>query len=60
MIAKTDVTWVTDITTLKLFRNKMADVLLCIDLHTDYIVAYLISKETIPSQSIIRTLEKSV
>ena len=58
--AKTNVTWVADITTLKLCRNQTAYVFLCIDIHTNYIVAYLISKKTITSQSIIRTLEKSI
>jgi len=58
--AKPNVRWVADITTLKLFRNQIAYVFLCIDIHTNYIIAYLISKKTITSQSIIRTLEKTI
>lgn len=58
--AKTNVTWVADITTLKLFRNQMVYVFLCIDIHTNYIVAYFLSKKTITSQSVVRTLEKSI
>ena len=58
--ATTNVTWVADLTTLRLFRDQKAFVFLCVDIHTNYIVAALISKQTITTQSIIRSLERSI
>lgn len=54
----TNITWAVDITTLRLFRSKKA--FLCIDIHTNYIVASLISKRTITTQSITRSLERNL
>ena len=58
--AKTNITWAADITTLRLFRGQKAFVFLCIDIHTNYIVASLISKQTITTQRITRSLERSI
>ena len=58
--ATTNITWAANITTLRLFRGKKAFVFLCIDIHTNYIVASLISKRTITTQSITRSLERSI
>jgi hypothetical protein len=52
--ATTNVAWAANITTLRLFRSQKAFVFLCIDIHTNYIVASLISKQTITTQSITR------
>lgn len=43
LTAKTNIAWVADITTLRLFRDQKAYVFLCIEIHTNYIVASLIS-----------------
>ena len=58
--ATTNITWAADITTLNLFRDQKAHVFLCIDIHTNYIVASLISRELITSRSIVRSLERSI
>ena len=58
--AMTNIAWAADITTLRLFRDEKAFVFLCIDIHTNYIVPSLISKQTINTQSIIRSLERSI
>ena len=58
--ATTNIVWVADITTLRLFRGQKVFVFLCIDIHTNYIVASLISKQTITTQSITRSLERSI
>ena len=57
--SKTNLVWAADITTLELFRNK-AYVFLCIDIHTNIIVASVISRPVITSQKIIRSLEKAL
>ena len=58
--AKTNITWVADITTLQLVRGRKAHVFLCLDIHTNYIVSAIISTKTITSQKIVRNLEKSI
>lgn len=40
--ATTNIVWAADITTLRLFRGQKAFIFLCIDIHTNYIVASLI------------------
>lgn len=60
LTATTNIAWVADITTLRLFRDQKAYVFLCIDIHTNYIVAALISKQPITAQSIIRSLERGI
>lgn len=60
LTAKTNIAWVADITTLRLFRDQKAYVFLCIDIHTNYIVASLISRRMITTQSIVRSLERSI
>lgn len=60
LTATTNVTWTADITTLKLFRNQKAYVFICIDIHTNYILASLISSQVITSRSIIRSLERAI
>lgn len=58
--AKPNVVWAADITTLKLFTNQKAYVFLCIDIHTNIIVASTISKTTITTDQITRTLGKAI
>lgn len=60
LTAKTNVAWVADITTLKLFREQKVYVFICVDIYTNYIVASTISRKMITSQSIVRSLEKSI
>jgi len=60
LIATTNIAWVADITTLMLFRDQKAYVLLCIDIYTNYIVVALISKQPITAQSIIRSLKRVI
>ena len=52
LTATINITWVTDITTLRVFRDQKAYVFLCIDIHTNYIVASLIRTQVITSQRI--------
>ena len=58
--AKPNAVWVADITTLRLFRDQKAHVFLCIDIHTNIIVASTISKKTITAHQITKTLEKAI
>lgn len=58
--AKTNIAWVTDITTLKLIKDQKAYVFICIDIHTNCIVSAIISSNVITSQRIIKSLEKSI
>lgn len=56
----TNITWAADITTLRLFRGQKTFVFLYIEIHTNYIVTSLISKQIITTQSITRNLERSI
>lgn len=58
--ATTNTLWAIDITTLRLFRGQKVFVFLCIDIHTNYIVVSLISKQIITIESITRSLERSI
>jgi integrase/recombinase XerD len=58
--AKTNVAWVADIKTLELFRNQKAHVFLCIDIHSNFIVAHAISKTTISTSKIVKVLEQAI
>ena len=60
LTATTNITWVADITTLRLFRGQKAYVFLCIDIYTNYVLASLISTRIITSQSILRRLERAI
>ena len=60
MLSNQNLTATTDITTLRLFRGQKAYVFLCIDIHTNYVLASLISTWIITSQSIIRSLERAI
>lgn len=58
--AKTNVTWVADFTTLKLFQGQKAEVFICVDIHSNLIVASTISKKVINATSVVRALEKAI
>lgn len=58
--AKTNIVWVADITTLNLSMGQKVYVFICIDVHTNYVISSIISKCTITSQKIIKSLEKCV
>ena len=60
MTAKTNIVWGADITTLNLYREKKVYVFICIDIHTNYIVSTIISRCTITSQKVIKSLEKQI
>ena len=58
--AKTNVAWVADITKLELYRGQKAYVFICNDIHTNVIVASIISKKVIDAQSIVRALKQAI
>ena len=58
--AKVNVVWVADITTIDLAENKKLHIFLCIDIHTNTIVAQHTSKRTINSISIVKTLTRAI
>lgn len=59
--AKPNIAWVADLTTLDLldFKKKYY-VFICIDVHTNYIVAYLIKSSPIQSCAIVRVLSRAI
>jgi hypothetical protein len=56
--AKPNTVWVADITTLKIL-DKSFHTFLCIDIHTNFVVAHLIKATTIDSKAIISVLTKA-
>ena len=58
--AKTNIAWVADITKLELYRGQEAFVFLCVDIHTNVIVASNISKKQITAQQIVRSLNRAI
>lgn len=58
--AKTNIAWVADITTLELFLGKKIQVFLCIDVHTNFIVASAINQKIITTSIIKRSLKKAI
>lgn len=58
--AKTNIAWVLDITHLDLFMGQKAHVFLCLDIHTNYIVASAINKKAITSSIITRSLQQAI
>jgi integrase/recombinase XerD len=58
--AKTNIVWVADFTTLTLFRNQKCHVFLCVDIHTNMIVAHNISKKVVTASQVIRALDFAI
>ena len=60
LTAKPNVAWVADITSLELGVFPNINIFLCIDIHTNIIVAYAVGTKTIESKQIIRKLKNSI
>lgn len=58
--AKTNVAWVADRTEIELDQQKKIYVFLCVDVHSNIVIASIISRSTITSNAIIRTLSKAI
>lgn len=58
--ARPDLVWVADITDVELRHSKKLYVFLCIDIHTNTIIAHTINKNTIQSSTIVKTLSKQL
>ena len=58
--AKPNIVWVADITEIELNFNKKLYIFLCIDIHTNVIVAHCISRKVITATSIIKCLVKAI
>lgn len=58
--AKNNVAWAADFTILESFRNQKIHVFLCIDIHSNLVVASIISKKVISASSVVNTLEKAI
>lgn len=58
--AKTNVVWSADITTLELFMEQQAHVFLCVDIHTNTLIAHTTSQKVINAQNIVRCLTKAI
>ena len=57
--AKPNVAWVADITTIDL-KFKKLNVYLCIDIHTNTVIAYLLRSEAIKSRDITKVLTQAI
>ena len=58
--ARPDLVWVADITSVELRHSKKLFIFLCIDVHTNNIIAHTTSKNTIKSSAIIKALSKQL
>jgi transposase InsO family protein len=58
--ARPDLVWVADITHVELRHSKKLYVFLCIDIHTNTIIAHTISKSTTQSSAIVKALSKQL
>ena len=58
--AKNNVAWVADFTTLELFRDQKIYVFLCIDIHSNLVVADTISKKVITASTVVNRLKKAI
>lgn len=60
--AKTDIVWASDFTTLQVpgEDEKTLNILLCIDLHTNYILSYTTSLKKIKSSDTVRIFKKLI
>ncbi len=58
--AKTNIAWVADITEIELYQHKKLYVFLCVDVHSNVIIANSISRKTITSSAIVRSLSKGI
>lgn len=58
--AKDNIVWVSDITEIELNENKKFYIYLCIDIHTNKIIAHTTSERVIKSQAIVKCLTKTI
>ena len=58
--AKTNIAWVADITEIELYQHKKLHVFLCVDVHSNVVIANSISRKTITSSAIVRSLSKAI
>lgn len=60
MTALNNVVWVADTSKLELYQGKKAHIFICIDIHTNLIVASCISKNKLNSGPIVKHLESAI
>lgn len=58
--AKNNVVWAADFTTLKLFRDQEIHVFICIDIHSNLVIAATISKKVITASTVVNILKKAI
>jgi integrase len=58
--AKTNVAWVADITEIKLDKQKKLHIFLCVDIHSNNIIASSISRKTVTSNTIVKSLSRAI
>lgn len=58
--AKNNVVWSADMTHLKLNGKEKLEVFLCIDIHTNLAISYLVSTRVISASKIVQALEKCI
>ena len=58
--AKTNIAWVSDITEIELDKQKKLYIFLCVDVHSNNIIASSISGKTITSSSIVKSLSRAI
>lgn len=58
--AKNNVAWVADFTILELFRDQKIYVFLCIDIHSNLVVAETISKKVITASTVVNRLKRAI
>jgi len=58
--AKTNIAWVADITEIELDKQKKLHVFLCVDIHSNNIIATSISRKTITSNAIVKSLSRAI
>ena len=58
--AKTNIAWVADITEIELDKQKKLQVFLCLDIHSNNVIASSISRKTITSNAIVKSLSRAI
>lgn len=58
--AKNDIAWAADITEIELSENKKYQIFLCLDIHTNKIIAKTSSQNVIITDAIIKALKRAI
>lgn len=58
--AKPNLVWAADITEIEIHRNKKVYIFLCVDIHSNHIIAYNVSQNVITSKAIVNSLKKAI